>query len=175
MTTRHAHSFVRVLSGALAIAALSVIPPFASADDPQNSYRQDYGGYSPSSRNIFRIDIPKEDRFVPFAKEIHVGDTILWINFDKDDHTVTSVDKFNTASRQINHLIPGTDKNYGKPGTYRLKFNRPGTFIYYCRFHARLDQYHQPVAPGPKGGIQDKNGNYGTPMMGVVTVLPDKY
>ena len=38
------------------------------------------------------------------------------------------------------------------------------------RFHAHLDAYHQPVAPGPEGGIQDSNGNFGTPMMGVVTV-----
>ena len=30
----------------------------------------------------------------------------------------------------------------------------------------------QPIAPGPDGGIQDTNGNYGTPMSGVVTVLP---
>jgi hypothetical protein len=28
------------------------------------------------------------------------------------------------------------------------------------------------VAPGPDGGIQDPNGNFGTPMNGVITVLP---
>ncbi len=30
----------------------------------------------------------------------------------------------------------------------------------------------QPIAPGPFGGIQDSNGNFGTPMNGVVTVVP---
>jgi hypothetical protein len=53
-----------------------------------------------------------------------------------------------------------------------LKFNHPGTFVYYCRFHAKLDAFNQPIAPGPDGGIQDANGNFGTPMTGVVTVLP---
>jgi hypothetical protein len=34
-----------------------------------------------------------------------------------------------------------------------------------------LDAHHQPIAPGPDGGIQDANGNFGTPMNGVITVL----
>ena len=29
---------------------------------------------------------------------------------------------------------------------------------------------NQPAAPGPDGGIQDANGNFGTPMMEIVTV-----
>jgi hypothetical protein len=35
-----------------------------------------------------------------------------------------------------------------------------------------LDAAYQLVAPGPEGGIQDAKGNFGTPMMGVITVLP---
>jgi hypothetical protein len=34
-----------------------------------------------------------------------------------------------------------------------------------------LDADNQPKAPGPDGGIQDSNGNFGTPMNGVITVL----
>jgi hypothetical protein len=44
--------------------------------------------------------------------------------------------------------------------------------VYYCRFHAQLDAFNQPIAPGPDGGVQDANGNFGTPMSGVITVLP---
>ena len=55
---------------------------------------------------------------------------------------------------------------------FALRFDRPGVFVYYCRFHSMLDDDHQPKAPGPNGGIQDDNGNFGTPMMGVITVLP---
>jgi hypothetical protein len=71
----------------------------------------------------------------------------------------------------VNQLLPGTDSNGGVPGTFELRFTQPGTFVFCCRFHAHLDADHQPVAPGPDGGIQDENGNFGTPMMGVITVL----
>ena len=33
------------------------------------------------------------------------------------------------------------------------------------------DSDNQPLAPGPDGGIQDSNGNFGTPMSGVITVV----
>jgi hypothetical protein len=72
--------------------------------------------------------------------------------------------------RGLDHLLPGTDSNGGQPGRFQLRFSRPGTFVYFCRFHAHLDNDHQPIAPGPEGGIQDANGNFGTPMMGIITV-----
>jgi hypothetical protein len=82
-------------------------------------------------------------------------------------------DFFNTAGHLgTNVLLPGTDSNNVEPGKFTLQFNHPGTFVYYCRFHAQLDAGHQPAAPGPKGGIQDANGNFGTPMIGLITVLP---
>jgi plastocyanin len=121
-----------------------------------------------------QVTVPMEDRFTPFAITIHAGDTVKWVNIDTDDHTVVSDDAFNSAGHNgTNHLLPGTDSNGGQPGTFMLTFQHAGTFVYYCRFHAHLDDFNQPVAPGPKGGIQDTNGNFGTPMMGVVTVLPD--
>jgi plastocyanin len=118
------------------------------------------------------VIVPGEDRFTPLAVTIKAGDVVEWVNMDTDDHTVVSDDTFNTTDHKgFNHLLPGTDSNGGKPGTIRLRFIHTGTFVYYCRFHSHLDSDHQPVAPGPDGGIQDSNGNFGTPMMGVVTVL----
>jgi len=118
-----------------------------------------------------QIIVPGEDRFTPFAITIQPGDTVEWVNQDTDDHTVVSDDFFNTAGHNgTNVLLPGTDSNHGNPGKFTLRFEHTGEFVYYCRFHSHLDQDHQPVAPGPKGGIQDMNGNFGTPMMGVITV-----
>jgi plastocyanin len=118
------------------------------------------------------VIVPQADRFTPFALTIRAGDNVEWVNMDTDDHTVVSNDSFNTAGHQgLDRLLPGTDSNGGKPGRLRLLFSRPGTFVYYCRFHAELDAEHQPTAPGPKGGIQAANGNFGTPMMGIVSVL----
>jgi plastocyanin len=126
---------------------------------------------SNSSHN--QIIVPEEDRFTPFAQTITAGDSVRWINMDTDDHTVVRDDFLsNTGTRRTNILLKGTDSNGGKPGVVVLHFPHPGVFVYYCRFHAHLDADHQPAAPGPEGGIQDANGNYGTPMMGVITVLP---
>ena len=119
------------------------------------------------------VIVPEEDRFTPFGLTIRAGDSVQWINQDTDDHSVVSDDAFNTAGHQgFNMVLPGTDSTGGQFGTLTLRFNHPGTFLYFCRFHAHLDDVNQPVAPGPDGGIQDSNGNFGTPMMGVITVLP---
>jgi plastocyanin len=121
-----------------------------------------------------KVTIPDEDRFLPFALTIHVGDSVQWTNNDTDDHTIVAVSAFtNTDHKTVNHLILGTDNNGGNPGVFKLKFNVEGRFTYHCRFHAKLDAHHQPIAPGPRGGIQSANGNFGTPMMGVITVLHD--
>jgi plastocyanin len=120
-----------------------------------------------------QVIVPEEDRFTPFAQTIHVGDAVKWINMDTDDHTVVSDDFLNTTGRfGLNVLLKGTDNNGGRPGTFSMRFTVPGTFVYYCRFHSHLDAHHQPIAPGPDGGIQSDDGNFGTPMMGVITVLP---
>ena len=114
---------------------------------------------------VHQVVVPQEDRFTPFAVTIRAGDSVRWVNNDADDHTVVSDDAFNTAGHQ------GTNQLLASGHAIVLRFNHPGTFVYYCRFHAHLDSANQPVAPGPEGGIQDANGNFGTPMSGVVTVL----
>jgi plastocyanin len=148
---------------AVAVAALVVIggsvPILAESES-------EHGGAT--------VKVPAEDRFTPFAVTIHAGQTVEWVNADTDDHTVVSDDAFNTAGHKgVDHLVRGTDSNHGTPGRFSLRFNHPGTFVYYCRFHAHLDSAKQPAAPGPRGGITDANGNLGTPMMGIVTVLDD--
>lgn len=105
---------------------------------------------------------------------------------DTDDHTVVSDDFFNDAGHNgTDQIVLGTVNNGGQPGTFELEFRHKGTFVYYCRFHSHLDDSHQPVAPGPRGGIQsDKDPtlcdpagsdtcDFGTPMMGVISVRGD--
>jgi len=116
-----------------------------------------------------QIIVPGEDRFRPFAVTIHLGQSVQWINMDTDVHAVVSNDFFVTSDNKgTNKLLPGNG------GTLTLTFNKPGVFPFYCKFHAVLDKDFQPKAPGPNGGIQDPNGNYGTPMNGVITVLPTR-
>ena len=118
-------------------------------------------------QSVRLINIPGEDRFTPFAMTIRAGQTVEWINNDTDDHTVVSNDAFNTAGhRGVNVLLHSGD-------TFNLTFKHPGVFPFYCRLHSMLDADNQPKAPGPDGGIQDPDGNFGTPMNGVITVLGD--
>ena len=135
---------------------------------------QGWAANAHSGSEVHQVIIPEEDRFTPYALTIHTGESVQWVNKDTDDHTVVSDDTFTTAGHQgTNHLLLGTDKTKGQFSTFTLRFSKPGVFVYYCRFHAHLDADDQPVAPGPDGGIQDANGNLGTPMTGVITVLSD--
>jgi plastocyanin len=116
---------------------------------------------------VRQIIVPDEDRFTPFAITIRVGQTVTWTNNDTDDHTIVSNDAFNTAGhRGVNVLLPAG-------ASYSLTFYHAGVFPFYCRFHAMLDADNQPKAPGPDGGIQDPDGNFGTPMNGVIAVVND--
>jgi len=117
--------------------------------------------------SVHQVTIPSEDRFTPYAMTIQAGDRVRWVNNDTDSHFVASDDAFNTAGHR------GFEQVIAAGGSFVLRFKHPGTFVYYCRFHARLDGFNQPVAPGPDGGIQDPNGNFGTPMTGVITVVGD--
>lgn len=113
-----------------------------------------------------QIMVPGEDRFVPFAVTVHVGQKVKWVNQDTDSHYVVSNDAFNTAGHKgVSHLLPAGQ-------TFSLTFRRVGVFPFYCLLHSMLDADNQPKAPGPDGGIQDPDGNFGTPMNGVVTVIP---
>ena len=101
-----------------------------------------------NSGSVRQIIVPDEDRFTPFAITVRVGQTVQWVNQDTDDHTLVSNDAFNTAGhRGVNVLLKASG------GTVSLKFNHPGVFPFYCRFHAMLDADNQPKAPGPDGGI----------------------
>lgn len=129
--------------------------------------------HAAETMKTYKVMIPGADYFAPFAVTVHPGDSVMWTNSDTDDHTIVSDDAFSTSKyRGVNTLIKGTDSNGGVAGTFKMKFSRPGTFLYYCRFHSMLNAQNQPVAPGPMGGVQDANGNFGTPMMGIVVVIP---
>jgi plastocyanin len=151
----------RVIAATLAVAVVTAIGVVASAGGAANP------GSDRNAPKVHRVAVPESDRFTPFALTIRAGDAVNWVNNDEDEHFVVSDDAFNTAGHQ------GTDRELpADGGRLTLRFNHPGTFVYYCKLHAQLDEFNQPVAPGPDGGIQDVNGNFGTPMSGVITVVP---
>lgn len=134
-----------------------------------------------SNCNTNNVVIPNDDRFVPFALTIRVGETVTWTNNDTDPHTVVSDDMTNSIGPcNVNQIIQPGQK-------ICIQFDEIGQWVYHCRFHSMLDAYGQPIAPGcgangcEISGIQTPvvtccstsvTGNYGTPMMGVITILP---
>jgi len=69
----------------------------------------------------------KDFEFAPQEIKIKAGTTIVWKNDGTKPHSATAVDKsFDTAIFQ-----PGESKN--------VKFDKPGTFAYYCQLHGTPD------------------------------------
>lgn len=72
------------------------------------------------------VDI-KDLAYQPTTIEIPVGATVTWTNSDTVPHTVTARDR---AALQSGTLDPGA--------TFSQTFAAPGTFDYFCEFHANM-------------------------------------
>lgn len=64
----------------------------------------------------------------PDPVEVAVGDTVTWTNRDVVPHTATAQDR--------DLLQSGT---LGKDDSYRQTFDEPGTYEYFCEFHAQME------------------------------------
>ena len=65
-------------------------------------------------------------KFSPDKLEIQSGDTVVWINKDDRDHTVTA----NDGSFKSDNL--------SRNETFEHKFKKAGTFAYSCSYHPRM-------------------------------------
>jgi plastocyanin len=72
------------------------------------------------------VDI-KDLTYVPDSVEIPVGATVTWTNSDTVPHTATAQDRGVLQSGTLN---PGDN--------YSQTFDQPGTFDYFCEFHANM-------------------------------------
>jgi len=66
-------------------------------------------------------------RYKPNPIEIEAGETVLWMNRDALPHTVTSTDGDLLKSETL-----------GSRDEYRQTFATPGTYDYFCLFHAQM-------------------------------------
>lgn len=99
------------------------------------------------------VTIPS-DRFTPAVTESVSGGTVTFHNADADAHTVTS--------------LPGASVKFDlviQPGATRtLTLSNPGTYRFFCRFHAHYDPKTDQIAANPKADHPDE------PMAGVILV-----
>jgi plastocyanin len=69
----------------------------------------------------------KDFDFAPKAIKIKAGTTVIWTNNGAKPHSASASDNsFDTALFQ-----PGESKS--------VKFDKPGTFAYYCQLHGTPD------------------------------------
>jgi plastocyanin len=69
----------------------------------------------------------KDFTFVPDPLEIPVGSTVTWTNSDAVPHTATAQDREALQSGTLN-----------QGDSYSQTFDQPGTFDYFCEFHANM-------------------------------------
>jgi plastocyanin len=102
----------------LALAAFAVTAVFAAACGGGSDSAAPTGPVTPVSV----ID----NQFVPAKLTIKVGTTVEWTNQGKVQH--------NIVSAQLTKLRKeATD--FGPGATYRYKFDKPGTYEYFCSLH----------------------------------------
>ena len=125
----------------LLVAAMLVLSACGDAAAPQQWPAQTYAPVivrlsRPSGTPFVAPPIPVGNAvaligssFEPTPLQVPLGTTVIWTNRDAIAHTVTSG-------------VPGFpdgkwDGQLGGLGsTFALTFSAPGTFAYYCRFHA---------------------------------------
>ncbi len=64
--------------------------------------------------------------FSPESVTIHAGDSVTWTNKDDVPHVVAS------ATKAFRSGVLDTD------GRFSFKFDRPGTYDYFCSMHPRM-------------------------------------
>ncbi|MCV0412189.1 plastocyanin/azurin family copper-binding protein [Nitrosarchaeum sp.] len=96
-----------------------------------------FGAYSPE------LNTPAEVWYDPPVVSATVGDTITWINNDKEGHTVTSGQgsgRFGWMNNDFGISDGLFDSDRFMPGeSWSYKFEESGTFSYYCTIHPWMD------------------------------------
>jgi plastocyanin len=74
----------------------------------------------------------KNNKFSPVDLTVKVGTTVTWVNQDGFIHTVTS----GVSPSELSGLFDSGNINGG--GTFSFKFEKPGTYDYFCIPHFSL-------------------------------------
>jgi len=132
-----------------------------------------FGSYNP------KLDTPTEVWYDPTVINVKVGDTITWLNDDKEGHTVTSgqsAGRFGWMSaKQGNFGEPDGIFDSGRfmpKDSWTYTFENAGTFSYFCTFHPWMEgivNVEQTIPNYP----HDAAGNK-IEMFPVIQFTPDK-
>ena len=102
------------LSLAIAAVALLSLSAALAADAKQDDSK------------LHKVTI-QDLKYNPATLSIKPGETVMWVNKDDNDHTVTSDDGKTLKS-----------DNLGSGDTYKYTFDKSGKFKYHCKYHPRM-------------------------------------
>ena len=109
---------------AAAAVALATILGGCGGGDPTTASPEPAA--EPAAVAATAVDI-SDFKFGPEAITVGAGDTVTWTSTDDAPHTATADDSsFDTG-------------DLGKGDTAEATFDEPGTYTYYCRFHAFMN------------------------------------
>lgn len=102
--------------------------PYSSNNDVSSQLQNSSSNNAPSSNQnsapqTFTVDI-RNFAFSPSSIIIHIGDTVVWTNYDSALHTVTSDSGSELNSAQLSNSQ-----------TYSHTFSTKGEFDYHCIVH----------------------------------------
>ncbi len=132
-----------------------------------------FGAYNP------KLDTPTEVWYDPPIVNVKVGDTITWLNDDKEGHTVTSGD----SAGRFGWMSEKQGK-FGEPNgifdsgrfmpndSWTYTFENVGTFSYFCTFHPWMEglvNVEQTIPDYPHDATGKK-----IEMFPVIQYTPDK-
>jgi len=86
--------------------------------------------------------ICKNNKFIPDTLTVKAGTTVTWVNQDGYIHTVTS----GTSPKDLSGLFDSGNINGG--GTFSFKFDKAGTYDYFCIPHFSLGMIGKIIVTG---------------------------
>jgi plastocyanin len=110
---------------------------FAQANAEEYNVVIPFGAYNPE------LNTPAEEWFSPTKLSIKYGDTITWINDDREGHTITSgkgSGRFGWMSDDYGTPNGYFDSGRFLPGeSWSFTFDRVGTIPYFCTIHPWME------------------------------------
>jgi len=109
----------------------------------QNSFAEEYNVIIPFGAYNPELNTPAEEWFSPTKLSIQVGDTITWINDDREGHTI--------ASGKGSGRFGWMSDDYGTPDghfessrfmpneSWSFTFDKTGAFAYFCTIHPWME------------------------------------
>ena len=86
------------------------------------------------------FDTPTIEWFSPSVITVHAGDTVTWVNKDKEIHNITSGEGISRVQFATSNSVGTPDGLFQsgsfKPGqSWSYTFTKPGIYHYYCSIH----------------------------------------